>query len=378
LRGQAPDLTDALTALLRHEPIRWSSLDVTPIEFLQECADHEITSLVARCLSEIDPSNEWPEEIRSSVSATAYADAAFELARGLEIRSVLSALRADAIEPILLKGAALAYTVYEYPACRPRADTDLMIRQTDIPQIEQVMARLGYSRPLQCDGKLLFSQFELHRTDDLGITHAFDFHWRISTQPVFAEVLAYEELARVAERIQHLGENARGPAPLHSLLLACIHPAMHHRNAERLIWMYDIHLLASRLGPIDFDRFAEMAVERRVAAICRQQLALVHRRFGTFVPAGVMTRLSARQAVETSEDYLHPGRRWHNELASSLRALPDSRDRRRLLSEVLFPSPRYMLNSYGFTPSSPASAVLPLLYVHRAVRGAWNILRGHK
>jgi hypothetical protein len=367
-------LTGALEALLRHEPVSWRSLEATAVEFLEACADHEVTCLVHQRLSKRDFSD-WPDEVRSGLSATARAESAVELIRGLEIGSVLAALGEDGIHPVLLKGTALGYTVYENPICRPREDTDLLICREDVRGVERVMAALGYERARQCEGELLFCQFELSRTDDFGITHAFDFHWRISTQPVFAGVLTSEELARDAQTIEALGEYARGPAPVHSLLLACVHPAMHHRNSERLIWMHDVHLLLSTLRAADLERFTAMAVERKVAAICRQQLALVQERFGSHVPDCVMARLSAREAVEPSADYLLPARRWHDELTSSLRSLPDWKHRGRLLSEVLFPTRDYMLSSYGLAPCAPSLAVLPLLYVHRAVRGAWNVMR---
>jgi Uncharacterised nucleotidyltransferase len=378
LRVSSLPLTDGLTALLRSESVKWTSLDVNLAEFLEACTDQDITGLIHQRLSRQDLSDEWPEDVRAAVAATAYADAATELIRGLEITSVLDALGQEGIEPVLLKGTALAYCVYPAPSSRPRQDTDLLIREEDILTVERAMSRLGYKPALQCDGVLLFCQFELYRTDDLGITHAFDFHWKISTQSVFADVLSYGELAATAEPIQALGRHARGPASWHALLLACIHPVMHHRNTERLIWMYDIHLLLARLQPADLDRFAAMAVEKGVAAVCQRQLALVHARFGTRVPSRVIASLSSRSAAEPSENYLRPERKWHHELTSVLRGMPDWRDRGRLLSEVLFPSRRYMLSAYGFRPGPPAFAVLPLLYVHRALRGGWNVLRGRK
>jgi len=43
---------------------------------------------------------------------------------------------------------------------------------------------------------------------------------------------------------------------------------MHHRRAHSLVWVYDVHLLASRLSAPQFDRFAELALEKQVAAVC--------------------------------------------------------------------------------------------------------------
>src|SRR5678815_1905510 len=156
----------------------------------------------------------------------------------MELISVLDALAAEGIHPLLLKGTALAYSLYDSPASRPRMDTDLLIRRSDVELVRRVMARCGYIAPPYCDGDLLFCQFPLRRSDDFGLTHTFDFHWKISTQPIFADVLAFDEIADRAVPLPSLGTHARTASPRHALLLACIHPVMHHRNVESLIWSY--------------------------------------------------------------------------------------------------------------------------------------------
>jgi Uncharacterised nucleotidyltransferase len=368
---------DGLVALMRRERTSWESLGVTVAEFLDACAQNDLTNLIYKRLAAQGWPHDWPQEIRHTLAPIIRRGAAIELARAMEIKSVLARLHREGIEPVLLKGAALAYSIYDDPADRPRDDTDLLIREEDVGKVEEVLCRSGYIRARQCDGTALFCQFALQRTDHLGITHALDFHWKISTQALFANVLTYSELAAQARPIPALGDHARAPAAHHSLLLACIHPAMHHRNVERLLWTYDIHLLLSNMQ-IDFDLYTPLALERRVAAICRERLLLAQARFVSPLPNRVVADLSVGSEDEPSRAYLRPGRRWHDDLASSLRNMPDWRERGRLVAEVLFPARNYMLDTYGFSRSPQAFAVLPFLYVHRAVRGACNVLRGHK
>ena len=59
------------------------------------------------------------------LARSAHAASARELVRGREIASVLDALASHGVQPILLKGVALAYTFYDSPASRARVDTDL-------------------------------------------------------------------------------------------------------------------------------------------------------------------------------------------------------------------------------------------------------------
>ena len=95
------------------------------------------------------------------------------------------------------------------------------------------------------------------------------------------------------------------------------------------------------------------------------------------MPPGVIAELS-RPATEPSADYLASHRRWHHELASSVRGLPRFGDRVRLLRDVLLPSPAYMLGAYGLRGKPLGPWLLPALYMHRNVRGAWKILTGKK
>jgi hypothetical protein len=152
---------------------------------------------------------------------------------------------------------------------------------------------------------------------------------------------------------------------------------MHHRNVERLLWTYDTNLLAARLTHEEFREFARLARDKHVARVCAHELSRAQARFGTPVPADVFRELSST-AAEPSADYLASDRRWHHELASSVGGLPTFGGRVKLLRNVLFPAPRYMFGAYGLHGKRLAPWLLPALYVHRNMRGAWKILAGKK
>ena len=383
--GRPHDSQDAETAidlfagLLRGDAIRWSAFRMAPQEFLRACSEWNLTCLVDERLRSLPPEHhDWPHGIRVALAAVARKQTAKELLRRKELTSVLEALAAEGVCPILLKGTALAYSLYTSPASRPRFDTDLLIRRNEVEAVRRVMAGRGYTAPTHCDGDLLFCQFPLRKADAFGVVHVFDVHWKISTQPVFADVLGVDEIAAGAIELQSLAASARTAGPTHALLLACIHPVMHHRNVESLIWTYDIHLLASRLSDEAFNRFAELAFAKQVSAICAHQLGAARRRFGTRIPDSVMWKLGTVTAREPSAAYLRPNRQWRDELISSIRGLPSWRDRLRLLREVTLPGPTYMFKAYGVAPSSLRAASLPILYIHRLASGGWRVLSGQK
>jgi hypothetical protein len=325
-------------------------------------------------LSRLPPG--WPIEVQDALARRVRGQAAAELVIERELVAVFDALTAEGVLPIVLKGTALAYSIYDAPWMRPRVDTDVLIRADQADVVRRVLGARGYSSPLHSGGELLFCQFPLRRFD--GVEHWFDFHWKISTQSVFAEVLTYEEVDGRTVPLPALGARTRVLAPVDALLLACIHPVMHHRNVETLIWMYDVHLLAAALSETEFEQFAAMAVAKQVAAICARQLARAQAAFGTAIPDEVVRRLAAAGAVEPSAAYLRPDRQWIDEIVSSLRGLPRWRDRARLVREILMPPPSYILQSYGIASSPLTAALVPVLYTHRLLVGGWKAIAGQK
>ena len=354
--------------------VTWHDLHLSADELLALCDTEDLSALVHYRLMESN-SDDWPAPLAEILSERARASAGEEMVRGAETRAVVAALGAAGVQPLLIKGTHLAYSVYPIPAARTRDDTDLLIAAGDVEKARGVMASLGYTATVYCSE--LLSQFDVQKRDRLGVGHAYDVHWKISTQPVFADVLIYDEMLARATPVPALGPAAAAPCAVDSLLLACIHPAMHHQNVERMLWTYDTHLLASRMMPHEFREFARVACGRRVAAVCAHELRRAQARFATAVPDDVLRELS--EAVdEPSAEYLASHRRWHDELASSVRALPAFGDRVKLLREVLLPRPGYMLAAYGLHGKPLASLLLPALYVHRNARGAWKILTGKK
>lgn len=365
-----------LFALLRGQPVRWQDLGLTRDEFFAVCDREELRGLLFSCIASSERGDDWPASIREELVGSAREAAAAEMVRRREIAEVLEDLHDSGVRAVMIKGAALAYSVYPDPAARARLDTDVVIDAADQVAVREVFARRGYTAPPYCAE--LFSQIELKKTDPFGLTHIFDVHWQISTQPVFAGLLTHEEILSRAVPVPALGPHALGPSAPDALLLACVHPVMHHQNAERVLWLYDIHLLASRLSRADFSLFTQRAKQKAVAAVCAHQLRLAQRRLGTPIPEGVVGDLSRVDGVEPSAAYLASDRRWHDEMISSFRGLPRVGDRIRLVREVLFPSPSYMLGAYGMRGKPLASCLLPALYVHRNVRGVLKILRGRK
>ncbi len=292
--------------------------------------------------------------------------AAVEAMREAELRRVLAALAVAGIRVILFKGVAISRTHYRSPELRVRSDTDMLVPADRGQAVAHVLETLGYRREVETDGALIVSQFHYEFFDRANLSHALDVHWRISNVIAFADVLSYEEIVRDAVSLPGLGSDAVGPCAVHSLMLACVHRVAHHPDSADLLWLYDVHLLADRLTHSEQTRFAELAVHRRVRAICAYSLQDSAQAYG-----GCAGDLAARIAppagtAEPTLAFLAERLRPVDVLSADLRALGRWPERLQLLREHVFPRRDYMFARYGTRRASS----LPWLYLRRIVAGA--------
>ncbi len=66
---------------------------------------------------------------------------------------------------------------------------------------------------------------------------------------------------RTLDRFLRSTPAPRDLPPPHALLMACVHRVAHHFDPPTLIWLYDIHLLASSMSEDDATRFVALAVD---------------------------------------------------------------------------------------------------------------------
>lgn len=367
MNGPAPELVARLAAGVAGAPVSFDGWSVRDV--LDAAQWHGVTGLLADRLAAtgIDP------VLRQALQKRRVLETALDTLRRRELVRVLRALAGRDVHPVLLKGSALAGTLYPDPALRPRFDCDLFVRQKDVETVAAVLEAMGYRRPVQVSGDLVMHQVDYVRTDPSGIRHVLDFHWKLSNRQAVANVLTFDEVEASASAATGLDGLGRVPSPQHSLVLACTHRVAHHSAHERLIWLYDIHLLAERLEPGDVDGFIALTRQRSVTLICADGLQAAQRAFATRLPARMIERLTpaASGAAEASAALLTGEPTLAREMLSDFRAVGWT-ERVRLLREHAFPSAQYMSAAYMVRNR----AWLPALYTHRLVRGAWRLLRG--
>jgi hypothetical protein len=255
-----------------------------------------------------------------------------------------------------------------------RGDADLLIRRDGLESALDALEALGYSRVPSIDGKLVMQQLQLCRTDPYGAAHVLDIHWRVSNPHLFAGIFEFDELAAQAQSIAELGTSARGLSDAHALLLACIHRVAHHDASDRLIWIYDIHLLVRAMDQTARSAFVKLAADKEVARVCADGIALSCERLHTPNGAALARDLDAcahAAGDEPSARYLRADRSEASLLLDDLRALSGWGARFQLLREHAIPSPAYMRERYN----ARSARQLPWLYIKRAFRGVRRAFR---
>jgi hypothetical protein len=301
---------------------------------------------------------------RGTLEAIARAAAAREMLAARAAAALFESAQRAGLDLLLLKGAALAYTHYPRPHLRPRNDIDLYIRAGDIPPAEALLAAHGFERTAEADSQFWTGQRHYSSTAAAG-TIRVDLHWRAVNPRAFDDVLPFDAAWRRAVSVPALGPHVRTLSPPDTLLLACVHRVAHHHDGLDLLWMWDVHLVASRLSADEWRELVDAASISRTRAICERGLRLAREFFATPVPADVLELLGA-DASEPSAAFLGRPVRHVDVARADLAALPGWRERLALVREHLCPPVSYMRGKYARWPA----VLLPLAYVHRVVRGA--------
>jgi len=311
----------------------------------------------------------WADSVRRDARAMLAEAAVLEELQRRELCAVISALTGAWIPALLLKGAAWVYQVYPMPMLRSREDTDLLINAADRDRVAQVLLARGYEPAAENTAELATAQRHYRRMDVQQFLHPIDVHWRVTNPLVFADALPF---ARVWPRSVPIAALGGAPALclVDALLLACLHRLAHHGDDSNLIWVYDIHWLATRLTADEWKDLVEQAAANGLSGVCRQGLSRSMDVFGTIVPTDILSSLAACVAGADAA-FLHARVGPLRMLASDWRTMGSWRGRMRLLGAHVFPEREYMASKYG----TKSPLLLPLLYAHRALTGLPRWLR---
>jgi hypothetical protein len=246
---------------------------------------------------------------------------------------------------LMFKGTALAYSIYPHSYYRPRTDVDLLIDQARLADYQRVFEQLGYARLFAIEGEYISYQTTFGKRLTKACVINFDLHWRINNRQVLANAFTLDNLLDDGANFAETSTPIRVPSLIDSLLIASLHRLGHHSREERLIWLYDIHLLATRLTASEWQSLVDKALRKQLCAITADALLLCQQLFASPVSPQVVQQLSQSSTQgkrEPSAIYLQRSLPEWRYFYQDLKVMPGVRQKFRLIAENVLPQPAYI------------------------------------
>jgi hypothetical protein len=203
--------------------------------------------------------------------------------------AVVRALAAAGLPTMVLKGAALAPTVYGDIAQRPMNDVDILVRTTDLDDAMTVFSDLGL-RPIHS-----LARGRLELTHAVGFVdqtgRQIDLHWHVLEDDCRRDADAAFWANAVPAEID--GAETSTLDLTDQLFHTCAHGARWNR-VPPYRWVADATTIM-RSGGLDWDRLVDSARRHRVVPQLRSPLEYVVQLLGLDVPAKTMNDLESRE-----------------------------------------------------------------------------------
>lgn len=317
-----------------------------------------------------------PPAVRRELKKAYLATARRNLLLFHELQAALSALNEAGVDALVLKGGALAETVYGNIAVRPLLDFDLLVRKEKAARSIRTLGKLGYERArVEPHAGITFRHENgvLLCKQSLIDVH-LDLHWSLFDSPHYQERLPMEWFwesggpgAVAGRQTPVLGVEAQ-------LLHLCGHLMLHHRGDE-LLWLHDIaELLSAYEGRIAWPQVLEIAAACDLILPVQRVISSVTTQWEAPVPAGVLARLASMTPSPAETQVFSwltvKERPVLKRFWADLATMPNWSERLSYALQQLFPSRQYMRHRYGV--SHPF--LLPLYYPYRWWLGLYRAI----
>jgi len=333
--------------------------------FTQACLENGVAPLLHQLLSK--QQEQAPTGLIDALRNATTRATIFESQHTRLLAQVGERLAAAGIRTLVFKGSALAYQFYDPPYLRERCDTDMLFesREQALAAAELLTRDLGFLVYTTAEGSLISYEKAIYKTDELGLHHELDLHWHISNNNIYGNTYSFDELYARGQTTCIVDGEFRTPSTGDAFIIACLHRMANIAEGKesRLIWLYDIKLMADRFTPDDWHGIAQCCIDKHIAHACLMSIGAASDTFSQ--PIGNDIR---DQLIEAIRSETIPTRFLDSTsggLIGNILALPGWQLRLRSVLQVLFPSLAYMRHKYRF--HHPALA--PYYYLVRIVGG---------
>jgi hypothetical protein len=309
-----------------------------------------------------------PADVVAGLRQSSLHSAARSMRARAEMARLLDLFAAEGIPLILLKGIALAATVYPDPAQRTMCDLDFLVHREDLARVSTLLEARGY-RPYaelsagireELGGELCYLP-----GDDRGYT--VEPHWHLLNSSGYAQRSDIAWFWEHTVPLEIEGRQALMLSPEAQVIHLAAHLVVHHQG-QGLRPAYDIALVLRRYGEqLDWDLVVEAAQALSLEHTLGEAFGRVSAAWQVDVPAAVLARLEGRRQTLSQRMTLASARSRGKDTAwlAMMGAAPGVRGKATIAFRAVFPNRQFMQWRYG--PAGPLR--LAGLYAYRIGQG---------
>jgi len=249
------------------------------------------------------PFLEIPGDIIEELKRDYYLNAAKNALIFKELNSVLKAFRESGPPVMVLKGAALASSVYINPALRPMTDVDLLVKRKDFKIADGTMEALGYrSSDRPAGGINSFSSYltTLDYHHSFTNSPSFHLHWHFVNSTVpnesYINDVKMEHIWRDAEKTEIAGVETLVMAPHHLIIHLSEHGLRVTHSLSKLIFFCDIDKAVNFFRTrLDWNKLAKESIDFRLERMVYIGLHFTSLFMDTEIPGEVLSDLEPKR-----------------------------------------------------------------------------------
>ncbi len=361
---------------------------------------HGIAPLLYNNLKDTQENHLIPREIMAQLRTAYHGNLARNMYLYTELKRILETLCDKGVKVIVLKGAALAKTVYGDIGLRQMGDVDLLVKREDLPHAEDIMSGLGY----RFQGDMTPDWYRenhqhisyIHPEKNIPV----EIHWHIARRAHLSRIRIVdtdiiERWWKGAKTIEFSGIKVCILCPEDLILHLCLHFFKHRFISQSegftskgaLIQMCDIfQTLKHYRDEIDWGRLTSEAEKYGIEGLIYTTLFIVreimgehddvfHNAFRRFRSEDLdkkLVRLIKRRILMRDDDHtLVPSTLIQSQIAHTFQ------EKVKILVRGVFPHPEVIAKRYSVPSSSTIIyfyyVISPLSLLLKHMNVLWNI-----
>jgi hypothetical protein len=304
-----------------------------------------------------------------------------------ELRKVLCVFQDHDIPVIVLKGAALANSVYDSIGKRPMSDIDLLIHHEDRVRTLSNLEMAGYL--IEPKPRKKFHPFNQNLTGEINFSSKnagiFDLHWELTSAEWVRKIIQLdtEALWCSARPLEINGEITLQLSPVDTLLHVCLH--LMESAYSHAVGYQDIVNLISYYRPFPWDEFLAQVIRSRLCTSCYIVLDAVSREFIVDIPKFVLDKIKIpnwkRELIYRLSNPIKgiQGQKISTNTHFLVQLISIDRlgDILSVLYWLFVPGPKWLKERYGLKNMGEgwlACIWHPLVVMRRGLLGVWEVI----